>query len=190
MRVRILYRPHINALVDQLVKSPASQAGVHGSNPCLSTMINNELNTKFKKVIINFTKENNIKMNDPEFKKIIKHWFEFLYHDYNIDNNFSEDFHTSTPAYKKLQQLHESIVQQCIDFIANNKDVQDMINEKRDLVRKVWNSDEGDVVIEPDVRMYFGIDNLDESIKTGNWNPGSDSSITLTVGNTNVLDVM
>lgn len=26
------------ALVDQLVKSPASQVGVHGSNPCLGTI--------------------------------------------------------------------------------------------------------------------------------------------------------
>lgn len=157
-------------------------------------MINTELNNKFKKVIINFVKDNNIKINDPEFVKIVRHWFEYLSHDYSNDNNFTKDFDSNTPAYLKLKKLHEEIVQKCIDFILNNEDVKKMIEDKKDIVTKEWNNSEDNseekYIIIPDVRMFFGIDHLDESVEAGYWVPSSDSSIDLMVGNTNVLNVV
>lgn len=151
--------------------------------------MNNELNDKFKKTLTQFVKDNGIKMSDPEFIKLLRSWFEYFSHDYKNDNTYCKDFNSNTPAYQKLRTLHESIVSQCIDFIRNNEDIKQMIEEKRDLVRKEWNSSENDIIIEPDIRMYFGIDGLDDSINAGEWSPGSDSNITLRVGNTNVLDI-
>lgn len=159
-----------------------------GSSPSRGTM-NNELREKFKKTLTQFVRENGIKMSDPEFVKLIRNWFEYLSHYYKNDNTYSEDFNQDTPAYQKLRMLHESIVSQCIEFIRLNEDVQQMIEEKRDLVRKEWNKPDDTEIIEPDVRMYFGIDGLDDSVNAGYWTSGSDSSMTLKVGSTNVLDI-
>lgn len=42
--------------------------------------------------------------------------------------------------------------------------------------------------LEPDVRMYFGIDNLDESVKKGMWVPATDSYLSVTVGNEAIIE--
>lgn len=120
-----------------------------------------------------FAKEQGLKMGDKEFLTALK-------------NVFTSIAHTETPnatvADKQFSNLHEEIVQKCIDFIKNNPELQNDIAAKIKEVKK-------DLMgLEPDVRMYFGIDNLDESIKKGMWVPATDSYLSVTVGNEAIIE--
>lgn len=120
-----------------------------------------------------FAKEQGLKMGDKEFLVALK-------------NVFTSIAHTETPnaivADKQFSNLHEEIVQKCIDFIKNNPKLQNDIAAKIKEVKK-------DLMgLEPDVRMYFGIDNLDESVKKGMWVPATDSYLSVTVGNEAIIE--
>lgn len=120
-----------------------------------------------------FANEQGLKMGDKEFLTALK-------------NVFTSIAHTETPnatvADKQFSNLHEEIVQKCIDFIKNNPELQNDIAAKIKEVKK-------DLMgLEPDVRMYFGIDNLDESIKKGMWVPATDSYLSVTVGNEAIIE--
>lgn len=158
-----------------------------GSSPSRGTMNDYELNEKFKKTLIQFSKENGIKMSDPEFVKLLRGWFEYLSHNYTNDNVFTNDYDKDTPSYQKFRKLHDSIINQCIEFIKSNDDIKRMIIDKVNVVHKEWNSSYDDVVFEPDVRIYFGIDGLD--VSNSDITVGSDSSLSLQVGSTNVLEI-
>lgn len=120
-----------------------------------------------------FAKEQGLKMGDKEFLIALK-------------NVFTSIVHTETPntivADKQFSNLHEEIVQKCIDYIKNNPKLQEAITAKVEEVKK-------DLMgLEPDVRMYFGIDNLDESVKKGMWVPATDSYLSVTVGNEAIIE--
>ena len=73
-------------------------------------------------------------------------------------------------------------MQKCIDYIKNNPNLQETITAKVEEIKK-------DLMgLEPDVRMYFGIDNLDESVKKGMWVPATDSYLSVTVGNEAIIE--
>lgn len=146
-----------------------------------------ELNDKFKKTLIQFCSDNGIKMSDPEFIKLLRSWFEYLSHDYANDNVFAKDYDKDTPSYQKFRKLHDSIVNQCTDFINSNDDIKCMIEDKIDMVRKEWNKSCDSIIFEPDVRIYFAIDGLD--VSNSDITVGSDSSLSLQVGSTNVLEI-
>ena len=146
-----------------------------------------ELNEKFKKTLIQFSSDNGIKMSDPEFIKLLRSWFEYLSHDYANDNVFAKDYDKDTPSYQKFRKLHNSIINQCIEFIKSNDDVKRMIEDKIYMVRKEWNTSCDRIIFEPDVRVYFGIDGLD--IKNPDIGAVSDSSLSLQVGSTSVLEI-
>ena len=157
-----------------------------GSSPSWGTM-KSELNDKFKKTLIQFSSDNGIKMSDPEFVKLLRSWFEYLSHDYSNDNVFAKDYNKDTPSYQKFRKLHESIINQCTEFIKSNDDVKRMIIDKVNAVSREWNSSYDSVIFKPDVRIYFDIDGLD--ISNSDITVGSDSSLLLQVGSTNVLEI-
>ena len=120
-----------------------------------------------------FAKEQGLKMGDKEFLIALK-------------NVFTSIAHTETPnttvADKQFSALNEEIVQKCIDYIKNNPNLQETITAKVEEIKK-------DLMgLEPDVRMYFGIDNLDESVKKGMWVPATDSYLSVTVGNEAIIE--
>ena len=158
-----------------------------GSSPSWGTMNDYELNEKFKKTLVQFSRDNGIKMSDTKFIKLLRSWFEYLSHDYSNDNVFAKDYNKDTPSYQKFRELHDSIINQCAEFIKSNDDVKCMIEDKIDLVRKEWNKSCDRIIFEPDVRVYFGIDGLD--IKNPEIDAGSDSSLSLQVGSTSVFEI-
>ena len=70
----------------------------------------------------------------------------------------------------KFREFHYFIAEKCIEFIHNNEDIYSLINEQQD------------------IRVNFCIDNLDCSIKEKEWSPCSDSCLSISVGNVNVIE--
>ena len=141
-----------------------------------------ELNEKFRKVLYAFAKENNIKLNDKQLIKVLRNWYESLTKEYKLDNQYLKDYKQGDIAFDKLKGFHNSIVNQCIKFILENEDIAKMIEDKKNEAlakSKLLNSD---------IRVNFSIDNLDCSIKEKEWSPCSDSCLSISVGNVNVIE--
>ena len=141
-----------------------------------------ELNEKFREVLYAFAKENNLKLNDKQLIKILRNWYESLTKEYKLDNQYLKDYKQGDIAFDKLKEFHNSIVNQCIKFILENEDVAKIIEDKKNEAlakSKLLNSD---------IRVNFSIDNLDCSIKEKEWSPCSDSCLSISVGNVNVIE--
>ena len=141
-----------------------------------------ELNEKFREVLYAFAKENNLKLNDKQLIKILRNWYESLTKEYKFDNKYLKDYKQGDNAFDKLKEFHNSIVNQCIKFILENEDVAKIIEDKKNEAlakSKLLNSD---------IRVNFSIDNLDCSIKEKEWSPCSDSCLSISVGNVNVIE--
>lgn len=147
-----------------------------------------ELNEKFRKVIYAFAKDNNLKLNDKQLIKVLKNWYESLVKDYeldnqyNFDNQYLKDYKQGDNAFDKVVEFHSFIVSQCIKFILENEDVAKMIEDKKNEVLTKSK------LLNPDIRVNFCIDNLDCSIKEKEWSPCSDSCLSISVGNINVIE--
>lgn len=127
-----------------------------------------------------FANEQKINMNDKDFIKALHNVVENLANDNtNVKPNENRNIHA------KLSKFHDEIVQRCIDFVKENPELIDEINKTKESTRVELLKKYGSFVpnIEPDVRIYFGIDGFDESIKEGKWVPDTDSYMSLTVGN-------
>ena len=149
-------------------------------------MIDRELHSKFLKTLRQFAKENNIKMSDNEFITMYRTYGETL-NGYPKDDYFGKDYDLKDEDFKDFRKLHDQIVQMSIDFINSHPKVKERIEEKRKEVEKVWNKDlPKEIHMQPDVRMYFGVDSLDESLKNNEWVSSTDSYLQLTVGNSDV----
>ena len=123
-----------------------------------------ELTRNMYILLSKFAKENNIKMEDKEFISALKSIFMNIVHD-----NTNQTFIRNT----NFSKLHEKIMQQCIDFV------------REDLKNKVGGLAIG---LDPDVRISFGADCFDESIKEGIWVPSTDSYLVITAGNEPVIE--
>ena len=141
-----------------------------------------ELNEKFREVLYAFAKENNLKLNDKQLIKILRNWYESLTKDYKLDNKYLKDYKQGDIAFDKLKEFHNFIVNQCIKFILENEDVAKMIEDKKNEVL------EKSKLLNYDIRVSFSIDNLDCSIKEKEWSPCSDSCLSISVGNVNVIE--
>ena len=141
-----------------------------------------ELNEKFRKVLYAFAKENNIKLNDKQLIKVLRNWYESLVKDYELDNQYLKDYKQGDNAFDKVAEFHSFIVSQCIKFILENEDVAKMIEDKKNEVLAKSK------LLNPDIRVDFCIDNLDYSLKEKEWSPGSDSCLSISVGNVNVIE--
>ena len=148
--------------------------------------MNRELHHNFIKTLRQFVSENNLKMSDKEFIKLYRTYGETL-NGYARDDRFGKDYDFDNEDFKDFRKLHDQIVQMSIDFINSHPKVKERIEEKRKEVYKAWN--EGlpeNLHNEPDVRMYFGVDGLDESLENNEWVSSTDSFLQLTVGNSDV----
>lgn len=143
-----------------------------------------ELNEKFRKVLYAFAKENNLKLNDKQLIKVLRDWYESLVKDYKLDNHnqYLKDYNQGDNAFDKVVEFHNFIVNQCIKFILENEDVAKMIEDKKNEILVKSN------LFNTDIRVNFCIDNLDCSIKEKEWSPCSDSCLSISVGNVNVIE--
>ena len=141
-----------------------------------------ELNEKFRKVFYAFAKENNLKLNDKQLIKVLRNWYESLVKDYELDNQYLKDYKRGDNAFDKVAEFHNLIISQCIKFILENEDIAKMIEDKKNEIlakSRLFNHD---------IRVNFCIDNLDCSIKEKEWSPYSDSCLSISVGNVNVIE--
>lgn len=126
-----------------------------------------------------FAKENNIKMEDKEFISALKSVFMNIVHD---------NTNQTSVRNTNFSKLHEKIMQQCINFVKENPNVQQAIEDKVNIVREDLKNKVGGLAIDPDVRISFGADCFDESIKEGIWVPSTDSYLVITAGNEPVIE--
>ena len=140
-----------------------------------------ELTRNMYILLSKFAKENNIKMEDKEFINALKNIFITIVH--NSTNQ-------APVRNTNFSKLHEKIMQQCIDFVRENPDVQQAIEDKVNIVREDLKNKVGGLAIglDPDVRISFGADCFDESIKEGIWVPSTDSYLVITAGNEPVIE--
>lgn len=141
-----------------------------------------ELNEKFRKVLYAFAKENNLKLNDKQLIKVLRDWYESLVKDCKLDNQYLKDYKKGDNTFDKLNEFHNFIVNKCIKFILENENVAKMIEDKKNEVLAK------SMLFNPDIRVNFCIDNLDRSIKEKEWSPCSDSCLSISVGNINVIE--
>ena len=108
---------------------------------------------------------------------------------YILLSKFAKENQTSI-RNTNFSKLHEKIMQQCIDFVKENTDVQQAIEDKVNIVREDLKNKVGSLAIglDPDVRISFGADCFDESIKEGIWVPSTDSYLVITAGNEPVIE--
>ena len=83
-----------------------------------------ELTRNMYILLSKFAKENDIKMEDKEFISALKSVLMNIVHD-----NTNQTFVRNT----NFSKLHEKIMQQCIDFVRENPDVQQEIENKIDI---------------------------------------------------------
>ena len=141
-----------------------------------------ELTRNMYILLSKFAKENDIKMEDKEFISALKSILINIVHD-----NTNQTFVRNT----NFSNLHEKIMQQCIDFVRENSDVQQAIEDKVDIVREDLKNQVGGLIcLDPDVKISFGADCFDESIKEGVWVPSTDSYLVITAGNETVIESM
>ena len=140
-----------------------------------------ELTRNMYILLSKFAKENNIKMEDKEFISALKNIFITIVH--NSTNQ-------APVRNTNFSKLHEKIMQQCIDFVKDNPDIQQAIEDKVNIVREDLKNKVGGLAIglDPDIRISFGADCFDESIKEGIWVPSTDSYLVITAGNESVIE--
>ena len=148
-----------------------------------------KLRDDFKSMFFKLCREHDIAPGSPEMKEIIRDWDEWLHTSENIEENrFGRDFTLEDPEHKDLFKLHESIVQGCIDYINSHPKIQEEISKKKEELEKEWNEGyTGKYKLIPDVRVYFSVDGLEDSLEHGKWVAATDSSISVNVGNVSVI---
>ena len=98
-----------------------------------------------------------------------------------LDNQYFKDYKQGDIVFDKLKEFHNSIINQCIKFILENEDVAKMIEDKKNEALAKSK------LLNYDIRVNFCIDNLDCSIKEKELSPCSDSCLSISVGNVNVV---
>ena len=147
---------------------------------------------EFKKLIYGFFRDN--KLNKDEMSGLLRAGFEFFATEHAKVGKSWLDMRKqlSEESIKDFGEMWEGFVQQTIDFVRNHEDVKKLIeSEKKDLSYE-WNKDieDGEYKMIPDVRLNFGVDGLDESIREGKWVSATDSGISISVGNRNIIEMM
>lgn len=136
-------------------------------------------------------KSHGLKLGDKEVKDAVRNLNETLLTTKTEPRFFEKDYSLEDQDYKDFAEFQGKIIQGCIDFINSHPKIQEVIETKRKELTKEWNKDyTGKYPMNPDTRVYFGVDSLEESLKNGNWTPFTDSFLDLCVGNISVLGVM
>ena len=139
--------------------------------------------------------ENNIKLLDSLYSEniidILKNHFDYLY--LINENNFNQTGLATDPVFLELLEEHKIeitgnspyLITLCSDYI-----IKQYIEDKVNIIREDLKSKVGGLAIglDPDVRISFGADCFDKSIKEGIWVPSTDSYLVITAGNEPVIE--
>ena len=151
-----------------------------------------EIREEFKKLIYSFFRDNNLKKED--MSKLLRSALEYFSTEHAKPGKSWLDMRKklSEGSIKDFSEMWDSFVQQSIDFVNNHDDVKSLIESEKKELSEEWNKDieEGEFKMTPDVRLSFGIDGMDESIKAGKWVSATDSAISLSVGNRDLIEMM
>ena len=155
-------------------------------------MVNIELRDKFKKEVYKFFRDENLTKED--ISELLKQQFEFYATDHTKEGKSWLDFKKKMPesTLKDFREMWEGFVQQSIDFINAHEEVKNVIEEERQELIEEWNPNAKDDEFKmlPDLRISFGADGLDESVKAGKWVAATDSGICLRIGSRNIIEMM
>ena len=147
---------------------------------------------EFNKLICSFFRDNKLKKED--MSKLLRRAFEYFSTDHTKPGKSWLDMRKklSESSIKDFSEMWESFVRQSIDFINNHDDVKSLIESEKKELSDEWNKniEDGEFKMTPDVRLSFGIDGMDESIKAGKWVSATDSAINLSVGNRDIIEMM
>lgn len=103
-------------------------------------------------------------------------------------NEYGKEYTKDSESYKKLAAFQEALVQQTIDFINSNPEIIKLIEDKKAEIYattepKYWN-------MLDDITVSFNVDGLNVSLENKKWHPGSDSSMSIFVGQHEVIGIM
>ena len=147
---------------------------------------------EFKKLIYGFFRDR--KLDSREMSRLLRSTFEFFSTEHVKEGKSWLDMRKklSQKSIDDFEEMWEGFVQQSIDYVAGHEDVRQLIEAERNELTEEWNRNikNSEIKIIPDVRLYFGVDGLDESVKEGSWVPATDASISLQVGNRNIIEMM
>lgn len=131
-----------------------------------------------KNLIINYCKEKGLKLTD-----IREELLDFAVKLFpSMDSVFGKDYDLDDQRHKDLYEFQKKIAKEVIDFINGNEGIREMISSKRDEIKETIGDD-----YNPDLRVQFWIDDLESSMKEGEWTPYSDSSLGIYLGPINVI---
>ena len=147
---------------------------------------------EFKKLIYGFFRDNNLTKED--MTGLLRAGFEFFATEHAKEGKSWLDMRKqlSEDSIRDFGEMWEGFVQQSIDFVRNHEDVRKLVESEQKELAEEWNKDIeiGEFEMIPDIRMGFGIDGMDESIRAGKWVSATDSAIHLSVGNRNIIEMM
>ena len=89
-----------------------------------------------------------------------------------------------------FSKMWDGFMQQSIDFINSHPETKKHIDEVRLKKQEQWNTEYGTDCMHPDLRISFGADCLEESVKAGKWVAATDSYCDLRVADHSVLSMM
>ena len=103
---------------------------------------------------------------------------------YNLEDE--REYNWEDQKHKDLYEFHQKIVQETIDFINSHPDIQKMISTKREEISEKILEESG-YKYTPDLRVYFDVSGLENSIEYGEWTPSTDSSLGIYLGDVNII---
>ena len=96
------------------------------------------------------------------------------------------EYNWEDQKHKDLYEFHQKMVQETIDFINSHPDIQKMISTKREEISEKILEESG-YKYTPDLRVYFDVSGLENSIEYGEWTPSTDSSLGIYLGDVNII---
>ena len=89
-----------------------------------------------------------------------------------------------------FREMWEGFMQQTIDFINSHPKTKERLEEIKKQKQEAWNTKYNTNLFHPDIRIAFGADCLEESIKAGKWVSATDSYCDLRVADHSVLSMI
>ena len=146
--------------------------------------IENKIAKEFCRNVRRFARDNGL--NSKQMMKMLK----MMWENYERDESDVE----STPSslieqhdgidendIKDFRAMWEMFVNKTIEYINEHENIQKAIDDKRREVMKDWNKRDKEL-FEPDIRLNFNVDGVDDSLKDGEWTTATDSAISFMVG--------
>ena len=146
--------------------------------------IENKIAEEFCRNVRRFGRDNGL--NGKQMMKMLKMMWENYEHDgSDVESTPSSSIEQHDGIdendIKDFCALWDMFVNKTIEYINEHENVKKAIDDKRREVMKDWNQRDKEL-FEPDIRLNFNVDEIDGSLKDGEWTPATDSAISLMVG--------